>query len=94
MTSIPKLATILKSRLLRLPRNTTEKTDANPEITKKEERESPESKKKRRKERKLRKRLLSNNPNLLRPRRMPPRGRVEEEEAERVRNDLFKLNHS
>ena len=69
--------------------------DVDPEeSTRKEERESPESPEKRRKVlRRSRRRLLS-KASPLRPNKLPPRGRAEEEEAERVKNDLFNLNHS
>ena len=52
---------------------------------------SPE--RRRRELRKLVTRLLS-KPNPLRPSKLlPPREKAEEEEAERVKNDLFNLNH-
>lgn len=90
--SIPNSAITSKSELLRLPRKTPGTADANLEETKrKEEKESPEKTDKRKREKKWKNSPLPSNP--LQRRKLALRERAEEEEEERVKNDLFNLKH-
>jgi hypothetical protein len=93
--SIPNSAITSKSELLRPPGKTPGKADANLEETKrkeeKEEKESPEKTDKRKREKKWKNSPLPSNP--LQRRRLALRERAEEEEEERVKNDLFNLKH-
>lgn len=93
--SILDLAITLKSELLRSPRKMLGMANADPENKRKEARESPEKTEKERKEKKLKSKLPSRHPsNLLEKRKQPLlREKAEEEEEERVKNDLFNLNH-
>jgi len=82
----------LKSKLLKLPRNTAEIIEENLEETGKEKRESQEKTNRRRKDKKLKAMPLNNKfllNKLKNKKLLLPREKEEEEEVERVNSDLF-----
>ena len=85
----------LKSKLLKLPRDKAKTIDVSPEQMDKKNKESQEKINRKRKE-KIKSKLRPSKPQLqskLKSKKLPQlKEKAEEEEEERVNNDLFNLN--